>query len=239
MKKRVLIVDDDLNVCREIKEALQNDNTTDVFYALSAVEALELFMKQRFCLVIMDVLLSETDGWELLKTMRQAQPIPILVLSAKTSSSERAALLRAGANVYLEKPCDLEECLAQAKSLIQLYVRSNPAESRCYTLAFGLDLIINPLYRNATLRGEPLDLTRKEFDLLYCLARHEGQVLSREQLYSLVWNDESPINVEATVKSHLSAIRKKLDAGGREYIRTVWGVGYRFDSGKDFKTNKT
>lgn len=228
MKKSVLVIDDDLKVCRDIKYSLQDDNTTDVHYALSTDEALEIFLKRRFCLVIMDVRLAETDGLELLRTMRQAKSIPILVLSAKASSSERAALLQAGANVYLEKPCDLEECLAQAKSLMQLYIHANPAESRCYTLAFGMDLIIDPMRRQATLRGEPLNLTRKEFDMLFCLASHTGQVLNREQLYSQVWSNDSDFNVEESVRSHIKAIRKKLSRSGKDFIQTVWGVGYRF-----------
>lgn len=230
VKKKVLVIDDDLKVCREIKYALQDDNTTDVYYALSVGEALEVFMKQRFCLVIMDVLLSETDGRELLKTMRQAKPIPILVLSAKASPAERAALLQKGANVYLEKPYELEECLAQAQSLMQLYIGANPIESRCYTLAFGMDLIIDPTYWRVTLKGEPLDLTHKEFGLLYCLASHKGQVLAREQLYSHVWRDDGNINLEATIKSHIRTLRQKMSPSGKDYIENVRGVGYRFNA---------
>lgn len=228
VKKKVLVIDEDLNVCREIKYALQDDNTTDVYYALSVGEALEMFMKQRFCLVIMDVLLSETDGRELLKIMRRAKPVPILVLSAKASPAERASLLQTGANVYLEKPYDLEECLAQAQSLMQLYVEGNPVESRCYTLAFGMDLIIDPMCRQATLKGEPLNLTRKEFDLLFCLARHAGQVLNREQLYNHVWDSELDESGDGTVKAHIGTLRKKLISAGTDCVKNVWGVGYKF-----------
>lgn len=238
MKKSVLIIDDDLKVCREIKYALQDDRTTDVYYALSASEALEIFLKRRFCLVIMDVQLAETDGLELLRIMRQAKTLPILVLSAKANSSERAALLQAGANVYLEKPYELEECLAQAESLMELYIKANPVENRCYTLAFGAELIIDPARHQATLKGEPLILTRKEFDLLFCLASHAGQVLSREQLYSQVWPDESDFNVDASIKNHIKKLRQKLTPAGKDYIQNVWGVGYRFsaDDSEDDKS---
>ena len=230
MKKKVLVIDDDLNVCRDIKYALQNDNTTDVYYALSVAEALEVFMKQHFCLVIMDVLLAEADGRELLRIMRQAKTIPILVLSSKASSAERTSLLQTGANVYLEKPYDLDECLAQAESLMQLYTDAKPVESRCYTLAFGMDLIIDPTYWKVTLMGEPLELTHKEFGLLYCLASHKGQVLTREQLYSQVWNNDSEINLEATIKSHIRSLRQKMSPKGKNYIESVRGVGYRFNA---------
>lgn len=156
--------------------------TTDVYYALSAYEGIEQLAKHHFCLVIMDILLSKADGMELLKMIRKIKPIPILVLSSKPGSPERIAALKAGAHGYLEKPYGLEECLAHAQSLMELYTQLHTAERRCYTLAFGMDLIIDPIRHQATLKGEPMNLTRKEFDLLFHLASHAGQVLSREQL---------------------------------------------------------
>lgn len=182
MKKKVLIIDDDLNVCRQIKYSLQND-TTEVYYVLSVRDGLKSFMEQSYCLVIMDIVLSETDGHELLTLMRQAKPTPILVLSSKPGNEHKLKAYHAGAHAYLEKPYELEECLAQAEALMQLYVGLVDKEKRCYTLAFGKDLIIDPVRRTATLKGEPLDLTKKEFELLFTLASHAGQVLSREQLY--------------------------------------------------------
>lgn len=224
MKKKVLIIDDDLNVCREIKYSMQNE-TTDVYYALSAQKGFEQFAKHHFCLIIMDVSLSETDGYQLLKAMREVKPIPILILSASAKSEEKISALHAGANVYLEKPYELEECLAHAQSLMRLYSELKPSESRHYTLAFGMDLMIDPTRHQATLKGKPLDLTRKEFGLL---SSHAGQVLSREQLYNQVWDNDSDFNVDDSVRNHIKRLRKKLTPSGREYIKNVWGVGYCF-----------
>lgn len=109
----MLIIDDNLKVCKEIKYALQNE-TTEVCYALSAHEGLQYLTKHRFRLAIMDVLLSEADGIKLLKMIRQIKPIPILVLSSKAGSKERIAALKASAHRYMEKPYELEECLAHA-----------------------------------------------------------------------------------------------------------------------------
>lgn len=226
-KKKVLIIDDNLDVCREIKYALQNE-TTVVYYALSAQDGIEQLAKHHFCLVIMDIFLSETDGIELLKMIHQIKPIPILVLSSKPESTGKLAALKAGAHGYMEKPYKLEECLAQAQSLIGLYMQLHTSESRCYTLAFGMDLIIDPVKHQATLKGEPLNLTRKEFDLLFHLASHAGQVLSREQLYSAVWNENTAFNVDEQVKAHIKALRRKLAPSGKELIQNEWGVGYRF-----------
>lgn len=234
MKKKVLIIDDDLKVCREIKYSLLNE-TTDVYYALSVKDAVEQFTKHYYCLVIMDIVLSEMDGMELMKMIRQVKPIPILVLSSKPGSTERIQALRAGANGYLEKPYELEECLAHAQSLMQLYTDLYTEEKRCYTLAFGMDLLIDPTRHQATLKGEPLNLTRKEFDLLFCLASHAGQVLSRKQLYSFVWKEDISYNVDELIKAHIKTLRKKLSPSGKELIKNEWGIGYRFSTDKDEK----
>lgn len=232
MHKKVLIIDDDLAVCKEIKYALQNE-TTDVYYALSARDCIEQFTQHRFCLVIMDILLSEVDGMELLKIIRQVKPIPILVLSSKPDREGRIAALKAGAHGYVEKPYQLEECLAHAQSLMELYAQLHTSESRCYTLAFGMDLIIDPTRRQAALKGELLNLTRKEFELLFCLASHAGQVLTREQLYSHVWSNENHFDVDESVRSHIKGLRKKLAPSGKNFVQTVWGVGYRFTTDED------
>lgn len=232
MHKKVLIIDDDLAVCKEIKYALQNE-TTDVYYALSARDGIEQFTQHRFCLVIMDILLSEVNGMELLKTIRQVKPIPVLVLSSKPGSEERIAALKTGAHGYVEKPYQVEECLAHAQSLMELYAQLHTSESRCYTLAFGMDLIIDPTRRQATLKGELLNLTRKEFELLFCLASHVGQVLTREQLYSHVWSNENHFDVDESVRSHIKGLRKKLAPSGKNFVQTVWGVGYRFTTDED------
>ena len=227
MKKRVLIIDDDLNVCRQIKYALQS-STTDVYYAFSVAEGIKKFLEQEYCLVIMDISLSEVDGQRLLKIMREAKTIPILVLSSKSGQETKLSTYQAGANAYLEKPYELEECLAQAESLMELYVGLKSPKDRCYTLAFGMDMMIDPERRRVTLKGQELNLTRKEFDLLFCLASHAGQVLSREQLYNQVWNNEKSYNVYEAVKSHIKSLRKKLTVSDIDYIKNVWGIGYRF-----------
>lgn len=111
---------------------------------------------------------------------------------------------------------------------MELYVGLKTQVERCYTLVFGMDLMIDPERRTVTLKGQALNLTRKEFELLFCLASHAGQVLSREQLYSQVWNNENTYNVDETVKSHIKTLRKKLTPADQEYIKNVWGIGYRF-----------
>ena len=230
VKKKVLIIDSDLKTCKEIKYALQSEET-DVYYANNANAGMEQLIKHPYCLVIMDLLLSEANGMSLLKMIRQTNPIPVLVLTSAPKHDNKVSLLKAGVSSYMEKPFELEECLAQAQSLMQLCSTKAPdPNQRYYTLAFGLDLIINPLQRRVTLKGETIDLTRKEFDLLFCLASHVGQVLSREQLYSHVWPNDNVFDADASVKNHIKKLRKKLSPSGKEYIKNVWGIGYRFIS---------
>lgn len=227
MKKSVLVIDNDMDICRELKAALEDDET-EVYYAPSSDEALPIFMKGNFCLVVMDTQLPERNGCEVLRVMRQTKSVPILVLSAKVDVVKRTEMLKAGANVYLEKPYDLNEVLAQARSLIALCTTSIPLENQHYTIAVGTELIIDPTYWRVTLNGQQIELTHKEFSLLYCLASHRGQVLSKEQLYRHVWSDDSEINLEATIKSHIRTLRQKLGPYGKNYIKNIRGVGYRF-----------
>lgn len=232
MNKKVLIIDGNLDTYREIKYALQSE-TTEVYYALSAKKDFEQFAKHRFCLVIMDIHLSEADGLSLLEMLLKMNSMPILVLSSKSSSEDRIGALKAGAAGYMEKPYALEECLAHAQALIQLYADISPISKRHYTLAFGKDLVIDSERHQATLKGESLNLTRKEFVLLFCLAEYAGQVLSREQLYSYVWNRNVQYNVDEVVKAHIKALRKKLTPAGKGYIKNIWGIGYQFSLDKE------
>ena len=185
----------------------------------------------------MDTQLPEYAGCEVLRVMRQTKAVPILVLSAKVDAVKRTEILQAGANVCLEKPYDLNEVLAQARSLIALCTTSTPLENQRYTIAFGTELVIDPTYWRVTLNGQQIELTHKEFLLLYCLASHREQVLSKEQLYHHVWKDDSEINLEATIKSHIRTLRQKLSPNGKNYIENVRGVGYRFTI--DVKHNET
>lgn len=228
MKKQVLIINRDLQVCAEIQRALEN-TVTEVISTSDLDETIRLFVHRDYCLIIMDAALSETDGYHYLHIMRTAKPVPIFILSSSTEYPGRLQAFQAGVNAYLGRPYELAECIAQAKSLINLYVDLKPAEQSHYMLAFGKGFIIDPLSRQVIVNGQVVELTRKEFDLLFCLASHPGQVLSREQIYSQVWDTDTAFDVDEIVKSHIKTLRKKLSGSDKEYIKNVWGVGYRFD----------
>lgn len=234
MKKQVLSIQNRLDMCKEVQHALES-SSTKVVCTSSLDEAVNLFVNNEICLVIMDAALSEDNNHQFLKLMRIAKPVPILLLSSNTEYSDRLRAFQAGANAYLGKPYTLDECIAQAKSLINLYVelKLKPETELYHPLAFGTDLILDPVKRSVILNGRPVELTRKEFDLLFCLASHPEQVLSREQLYNRMWDTDYAFNVDEVVKSHIKTLRKKLASSDTDYIKNIWGVGYCFQAKKD------
>lgn len=223
-KEKILVIDDDLNVCHSIRNRLQ-DGRTEVIYAISPEEILKDDVVFPYSLVIINTRLAETDGMSLLQAIRRYANSPILVLERDLSSKRRVALFQVGADACLEKPVDVDVCVAQARSLLQLYKRS---KGHCRPLTFGSELIISRCHRQVLVEGKPLQLTRKEFDLLHCLASSPGQVFSREQLYAHVWDEVCPIGGDETVKAHIKTLRKKLASAGKKYIQNVWGIGYKF-----------
>lgn len=227
MKKKILIVNEDEEIAVALQKSLESP-CTEVTFTLSMQDALQHFIKSDYCLVILDATISMQDDYRLLRIMRKVKSSPILVLSSHIDCSKRLETLQAGAHAYMGTPYTLEECLAQAQALIQLYMANHPDTSNCYTLAFGKDLVIDPSSRQVFLKGKELELTRKEFDLFLCLASNPGQVFTSEQLYNSVWDEYAAFNVDDVVKTHIKAIRQKLSSAEKEYIKNVWGVGYRF-----------
>ena len=131
-------------------------------------------------------------------------------------------------DAFLEKPINAEVCAAQANTLIKLYLESDEELAKYSPITFGTSMVIAPRYRQVLVQGVPLELSRIEFDLLYFMAKHPGQVFSRKELYDYVWDDYYELGGDETVKSHIKALRKKLAGLGPDIIETVWAVGYRF-----------
>lgn len=226
MKKSVLIINANLQTAKEIQNHLLSPDT-DVICVADVSDAIKAFVQKEFCLVVLDADISAQDDHLLLKVMRKARTSPILILSSCFCREERLELIRKGAHAYIGEPYSLDECLAQAKALMQLYCDLKQHEI-CYTLAFGKNLVIDPQTRQVVLGGRELKLTPKEFDLLFCLASNPGQVFSREQLYAQIWDEYSAYNVDEVVKAQIKSLRRKLSDVGKEYIKNVWGIGYRF-----------
>lgn len=194
----------------------------------SAVEALADYIGQNYSLVILDMQLFDMNSMELLQTMRRAKRTPILVLTCPLCTEEIVGLFCAGADAYLTKPVNINICVAQAKALIQLYQDSDDKGKRHDLVTFGTELMIDPRYRQVFIDGKLFSLTRKEFNLLYCLASYPEQVFSLEHLYSTVWGDEPVSGGEETVRVHIQSLRRKLASSGKDFVQNIWGVGYKF-----------
>ena len=227
IKRQILVVNKDLTAGQAICDSLVDDVTV-VCCMTSAMEALADYMKNEYCLVILDVQPADANSMELLRTIRNTKHTPILVLTDPLDSEDIVTLFHAGADACLEKPVDIPICAAQARALIRLYFDGDNRHERHSTISFGSELIINPRYRQVMVDGKNLELTRKEFDLLHCLASYPRQVFSLEHLYAHVWDDEFAVSGEETVRVHIRTLRKKLTALGKDFIQNTWGVGYKF-----------
>ena len=227
IKKQVLIVMDDSEISQSIKTHL-GYLATEADCAVSLSKALEYVMKRPYCLLIMYLQMSCIGNEEMLRIFRVATQTPILAFTDALDVYEKIALFHAGVNAFLDKPVDVDLCIAQANALIKLYLESNEGLGKSIPITFGTSLVIAPRYRQVLVNGKPLELTRIEFDLLYFMAKHPRQVFSRKELYDYVWDNYYELSGDETVKSHIKTLRKKFAGLERDVIETVWGIGYRF-----------
>lgn len=208
------------------------ENGMDVCTLLSNENITEKYISLPFVLAIVDANSYGRGTLKLVSQLHGAKPIPILVMMTESCLCNRLELQQMGATVCMDAETAIEEQIAQAKALIQIYnARDNNLHRE--TRIFGSTLVINPIYRLVILNGEKINLTRREFDLLYFMARQDNQVFTPEQIYTQLWSDEDNSQIGDTVKSCIKALRKKLEPVGHDYIQNVWGTGYRFVGNQD------
>ena len=217
----VLILDTDLENCKRIKYSLQTVDT-DVYYTLSISEALTMMRVKPYTLIIMDVLLSQSGGLEILREIRQMDETPILALSEQASATERVLALNSGADDVLNKPYDLEECLARAQALMRRYTQLNHITERSYALVSHGDLLLDTARRRVSVGDKNVELTRKEYDILLYFIKNRNRILTFEQIYNAAWKEEYLFE-NSTIFYHVGNLRKKLEA---DWIESKYGVGY-------------
>lgn len=183
--------------------------------------------KHTFTAVIIEASLTEKYGNEFITAVQSISQQPIFIFSYKVGSTKNEILNHN--RIENTEISDMRYSLTLARQLICSEANHTPQGDYSYTLAFGSDLIIEPEKRQVYLKGKKLNLPRKEYDMLFCLASNTGKILSREQLYAQVWDDDTSFNVDELVKAHIKTLRKKLSDADIQYIKNVWGVGYRFD----------
>jgi DNA-binding response OmpR family regulator len=222
----VLVVDDEPTIAEVVSRYLERAGyRTRV--AGDGAQALEAAAKQRPDLVVLDLMLPRIDGLEVMRRLREQDPdrIAVILLTAKGEESDRVIGLRLGADDYVVKPFSPAELVARVDAVLR---RVDTAPSLEEPLEFD-GLRIDPAARRVYARGEEVQLTQREFDVLLFLARHPGQVFSRNQLMDAVWQ-YSFYTDTSTVTVHIRRLRAKIEPEPERprFIQTVWGVGYRF-----------
>ena len=226
MEKRILLVDDDVELCRLLERSARW-----VGFTLEAVhngrEGCRLAMREEYVLIILDVMLPEMDGFEVLAQIRAQSTVPVLMLTARDTDQDKINGLLGGADDYLTKPFGLEELMARVQSLVRRYTVFDAAKPE--TLIMLKDMRIDRSQREVWVRGEERVLSGREFDLLLFLAAHAGQVFTKRQLYEQLWPAEEDFD-EGNMMAFISKLRKKIEPIGEPYyIQTVKGIGYRFN----------
>jgi DNA-binding response OmpR family regulator len=223
---RILLVDDEQSVQTLLSYPLRKDGY-HVTSALDGREALKRFTEARFDLVILDLMLPKLDGVEVCRLLRRQSQVPIIMLTAKGSETDKVAGLEVGADDYITKPFSMREFRSRVKAALRRSRMAGEAPDED-PIERG-ELCIDPSRRLVTLRGEEINPTYVEFEILSALARSPGKVLGRETLLEHVWGD-SDYRDPRTVDVHIRHLREKIERDPKqpEYLFTVRGVGYRF-----------
>ena len=227
--KRVLIVEDDLNLAALLTMHL-NDEGYQVTHCADGNAALLQLAAGGWDALILDLMLPGVDGLEICRQARaMARYTPIIITSARASETHRIVGLELGADDYQAKPYSVLELVARVKALLRrVDAMARERREDAGSIALG-GIRIDPLARLASADGRALELTPREFDLLYFFARHPGQVFSRLDLLNRVWGYQHD-GYEHTVNTHINRLRAKIEADPAQPVRilTVWGAGYRF-----------
>lgn len=221
----VLIVDDEKLIVKGLKHSLEQQGY-NVFAAYTGMEAMEVIKENKIDFIILDLMLPDTDGMLLCKKIRMQYDIPILMLTAKDGDYDKILGFEFGADDYMTKPFNTLELLARMKAITRRVERHEQDE----TIEIA-DLIINRSERRVYIKDKEINLTSKEFEMLYLLANNPGRVFTREEIFRQIW-DEDAFDVR-TIDVHIRNLREKIerDGGNPKYIMTKWGVGYYFYKG--------
>lgn len=226
---RVLIVDDEKEIRDLLRKYLERE-LYQVDVAVNGEEALQMFEKNKYSLMVLDVMMPKVDGIEVCRRLRNKTNIPILMLTAKDYEIDKILGLGIGADDYITKPFSINEVVARVKAIMRRFlILGSDSSSHENTLITFRGITIDLKKYTVHLAGEEISLTAKEFELLKFFASHPEQVFTKTQLFRNVWNSEY-LEDDNTVMVHIRKLRMKIEANPSEpkYIQTVWGIGYKF-----------
>jgi two-component system, OmpR family, phosphate regulon response regulator PhoB len=226
---RVLIIEDDINMRRMLRQLLEKDGY-DIAAVSDGAAALAEVLSEEPDLVLLDVVLGEEDGRQVLLELRQLSDVPVVFLTGRGLEMDRIAGLKMGADDYVVKPFSSGELSARIESVLRRRGTGSGGRTAPSGLQFD-HLRIDPVTREVRLRGRLIELTAKEFDLLLFLASSPRQVFSRQQILGQVWSSSNEWQDQATVTEHVRRLRLKIEADPEQpqRITTIRGVGYRFE----------
>lgn len=237
MNKHILVIDDDIDLCNLIKKYLELENYC-VCTKHNGIDGLTEALSQNYELIVLDMMLPQKNGLDILSEVRKESNVPVLILTAKCDELDKVLGLRLGADDYLTKPFSMNEFLARTASLIRRFTSlgsqnniSNQTDNEVQLEFEGLSIFLNT--RTVIANNTTVELTAKEFELLFFLASNPGRVFTKKQIYTHVWEDEYAFD-DNNIMVHIRRLRKKIEPSPDtpKYILTVWGVGYKFGGTK-------
>lgn len=221
---KIMIVDDDRNICDLLQLYLQKDGYR-LFFAHDGSQALDVFRQENPDLIILDIMLPNINGWDVCRLIRRHSNVPIIMLTARDSSEEKVSGLDMGADDYVIKPFDPKEVAARVRAHLRKQV---PKEKSGYAVLTAGNLSLDMKKYEVLCDGMVISLTAKEMQLLNYLRENKNIVLRREQILKAVWGYDFPGETR-TVDMHIKKLREKLAGNKGWTIRTVFGVGYKFE----------
>ena len=229
MANKILVVDDDLNICELLKLYLENDGYV-VYTANDGKQAVDMFKNKTPDLVLLDIMLPKMDGWQVCREIRKTSSVPIIMLTAKGETFDKVLGLELGADDYVVKPFDTKEVMARVKAVLRRTKGDSEAtEDKKKTVIYD-NLEINIQNYEMKVKGVPVDTPPKELELIYQFASNPNRVYTRDQLLDEVWGFDY-YGDSRTVDVHVKRLREKLEGVSDKWcLKTVWGVGYKFET---------
>ena len=219
---KILVVDDGSRMRKLVKDFLTKKNF-QVLEAGNGEEAMDIFYEEKdIALIILDVMMPKMDGWEVCREIRKNSKVPIIMLTARSDERDELLGFDLGVDEYISKPFSPKILVARVEAILRRTGQSNPED----VLSAG-GIVIDKAAHLATVDGNPMELSFKEFELLTYFLENEGIALSREKILNSVWNYDY-FGDARTIDTHVKKLRSKMGDKG-EYIKTVWGMGYKFE----------
>ena len=228
--EKILVVDDDTNICELLRLYLEKEGY-NVSIANTGMQAVKMFAEHQPDLMLLDIMLPELDGWQVCREVRKYSNKPIIMLTAKGETFDKVLGLELGADDYITKPFEAKEVLARIKAVLRRTSNSSAPETESGIKQVSYDnLSINLTNYELRVKGEKVDAPPKELELLYHLASNPNRVFTRDQLLDEVWGFDY-YGDSRTVDVHVKRIREKLEGVSDKWeIKTVWSVGYKFET---------